>query len=595
MYENFYGFREPPFRITPDPRFLYRNPCYEEAAAALAYGIDHRKGFLSLVGEAGTGKTTLLRYLLESLSAGTRTVLLLHPTVSFEEILEYILMELGVPVDGAKKLVLLQRLNEFLLEHTRSGGNVALLIDEAQDLDARVLEELRLLSNLETGSEKILQILLAGQPELEAKLAQGNLRQLRQRIAMHVRLRPLAPGEVVAYVHTRLEHAGSPDRDLFTVDALARIAEVTGGIPRIVNVLCDACLVTGFATGSKKITAEIVDEAWADYSRLLPPSDDPVVAPPAPAPVAAPVPAPAAVVTDPVPPDPVPPRPSPKAEPAPVVAAPPPPEPEPAPAPAPEPADEAAENATDDLATEPTVAAAPPPVEAARPTPPPPPPTVDVVPTERSRRLVLVPLGLAAAVALVVGVYSAMPDVVDFVMETPTAAPPPVTIVATAPSTTLPAVAPTPPAEAVNVESELVVDPADDPFMDKTPPTPAEARALVHEFRLAYEDRDVPRLMTLFSPDASENGIEDLEAIAEAYRAAFAQIDGISYTLPDIVVVANDQRVTVSGPFVITYRQEPNGSGEMRGTASWDIERRDGKPRIVALRYSFAPGATASR
>ncbi|HEV7732952.1 MAG TPA: AAA family ATPase [Candidatus Binatia bacterium] len=589
MYENFYGFREPPFRITPDPRFLYRNPCYEEAAAALAYGIDHRKGFLSLVGEAGTGKTTLLRYLLDHLSAGTRTVLLLHPTVSFDEILEYILMELGVPVDGARKLVLLQRLNEFLLEHTRSGGNVVLLIDEAQDLDARVLEELRLLSNLETGSEKILQILLAGQPELEAKLAQPNLRQLRQRIAMHVRLRPLAPGEVVSYVHTRLEHAGCTDRDLFTTDALARIAEVTGGIPRIVNVLCDACLVTGFATGSRKITAAVVEEAWVDYERLLPPSEVPPVIPePVRAPVAAPLP-PVAVA-----PPPPPPVVTPASEP--VAAAPEPIEPEAAPVVA------AVEPEPDPVPPAPIVVA---PVEP----PPPPPraaePAAPMEPRERSRLLVALPLAAAAVIALVVGVYSAMPDVVDFVMETPSAAPPPVTIVASVPSTSLPEVAPADPTPA---EPEVAEVPPTDPFVEPAAvpepaavdaaapaPTPAEARAIVHEFRLAYEDRDVPRLMTLFAPGASENGVVDRTKIAEAYRKAFADIDQISYTLPDIVVVANDDRVTVSGPFVITYRQDPNGSGEMRGTASWDIARRDGQPRIVALRYSFGPGATASR
>ncbi len=595
MYENFYGFREPPFRITPDPRFLYRNPCYEEAAAALAYGIDHRKGFLSLVGEAGTGKTTLLRYLLDHLSAGTRTVLLLHPTVSFEEILEYILMELGVPVDGARKLVLLQRLNEFLLEHTRSGGNVVLLIDEAQDLDARVLEELRLLSNLETGSEKILQILLAGQPELEAKLAQPNLRQLRQRIAMHVRLRPLAPGEVVSYVHTRLEHAGSPDRELFTTDALARVAEVTGGIPRIVNVLCDACLVTGFATGSRKITAAIVEEAWVDYERLLPPSEAPPVTPePVRAPAASPVPPPPVAVAPPPssPPPPVAPAPEPvAAAPAPLVEPEGPPlvaDPEPVAASEPEVAVTGAEPAIEPL-----------------PSPEPEPSPSRAVPRAPSRLPVILPLAAAAVVALVVGVYSAMPDVVDFVMETPSAAPPPVTVVASVPSTSLPEVeaAPTP-----APEPEVAALPPTDPFVapvatpdpepaaDVTsPPTPAEARAIVHEFRLAYEDRDVPRLMTLFAPDASENGVVDRSKIAEAYRKAFADIDQISYTLPDIVVVANDDRVTVSGPFVITYRQDPNGSGEMRGTASWDIARRDGQPRIVALRYSFGPGATASR
>ena len=172
MYEAFYGFRESPFRVTPDPRFLYRNPAIDEAVAALTYGIERRKGFLSLVGEVGTGKTTLLRHLLDSLPATTQTVFILYPTVQFEEMLEHILHELGIPTDGAGKFIKLQRLHEFLLEHTRGGGNAAILLDEAQDLDARVLEELRLLSNLETGTEKILQIVLAGQPEFERKLAQ---------------------------------------------------------------------------------------------------------------------------------------------------------------------------------------------------------------------------------------------------------------------------------------------------------------------------------------------------------------------------------------------------------------------------------------
>src|SRR5262249_356830 len=167
MYEAFYGFRESPFRVTPDPRFLYRNPAIDEALAALNYGVERRKGFLSVVGEVGTGKTTLLRHLLDSLPPTTQTVFILYPTVQFEEMLEHILHELGIPTDGAGKFTKLQRLHEFLLEHTRSGGNAAILLDEAQDLDAPVLEELRLLSNLETGTEKIRQILPAPPPPLQ--------------------------------------------------------------------------------------------------------------------------------------------------------------------------------------------------------------------------------------------------------------------------------------------------------------------------------------------------------------------------------------------------------------------------------------------
>jgi general secretion pathway protein A len=139
MYTQHFRLREPPFNVTPDPRFLYLNDCYQEAIAALGYGIEARKGFVALVGEAGTGKTTLLRRVLDTLDPRVRTVLLLHPTVGFDEILEYILQELGIPLEGAGKLTRLQRLNEFLLEHTRSGGNVALLIDEAQDLAPGVL------------------------------------------------------------------------------------------------------------------------------------------------------------------------------------------------------------------------------------------------------------------------------------------------------------------------------------------------------------------------------------------------------------------------------------------------------------------------
>ncbi|HJQ83295.1 MAG TPA: AAA family ATPase, partial [Candidatus Binatia bacterium] len=284
MYAEFYGLRELPFNITPDPRFLYLNDCYQEALAALSYGIDARKGFISLVGEAGTGKTTLLRRLLDSLSPNTRTVLLLNPTVGFEEILEHILLELGVPPDGGRKLVLLQRLNEFLIGHTSAGGNVALLIDEAQDLRPDVLEELRLLSNLETAREKILQIVLAGQPELDETLAHPGLRQLRQRVTLRLRIRPLTPAEVAHYVESRLERAGAGGKHLFTPDALARIASLSGGIPRIVNVLCDAALLAAFAAGHHEVSAALVEETWRDYAVDVPlvPAIEPAPVLPAP-------------------------------------------------------------------------------------------------------------------------------------------------------------------------------------------------------------------------------------------------------------------------------------------------------------------------
>src|SRR5262249_18288296 len=287
MYEAFYGFREPPFRVTPDPRFLYRNAAIDEAVAALTYGVEQRKGFLSLLGEVGTGKTTLLRHLLDSVGPSTKTVLLLYPTVQFEEMLEYILHELGIPTEGAGKLVLLQRLHEFLLEHTAAGGNAALLIDEAQDLPARVPEELRLLSNLETGTQKILQIVLAGQPELERKLAQPDLRQLRQRITLHVRLRTFSAREVAAYVRARLELAGASDLSIFAPDALERVADVTRGLPALGTVLRAASLVPGFPPGPRHITRAMVDEAWAAYASLPAPGESaPTAAPASPPPPA---------------------------------------------------------------------------------------------------------------------------------------------------------------------------------------------------------------------------------------------------------------------------------------------------------------------
>jgi type II secretory pathway predicted ATPase ExeA len=268
MYCDFYQLHERPFNVTSDPKFLYLNACYREALASLHYGISQRKGFITLIGEAGTGKTTLLKKLLDDLDDKTRTVFIFNTNVSFDEILEYIFTEFELPVHNGKRLYMLQRLNAFLLDELRNGRNVALLIDEAQDLEYSVLEDLRLLSNLETAKEKILQIVLSGQPELSQKLSNPGLRQLRQRVAINCRLMPLSRDEASEYIRSRLASAGSPDPKLFTRDAEERIYDISRGIPRLVNVICDNALVIGYALGKRRIGADVVSEAAADLFSL---------------------------------------------------------------------------------------------------------------------------------------------------------------------------------------------------------------------------------------------------------------------------------------------------------------------------------------
>ncbi len=268
MYLTFFGFREKPFNLTPDPKFLYLNASYREALAQLRYGINERKGFVSLIGEAGTGKTTLLRRLLAELGPDVRSVLILNPAVEFDELLVFILTDLGhPPAPGTPKLQLLQALNAELLDTLARGGNVVVLIDEAQDLSIPVLEELRLLSNLETAKEKILQFVLAGQPELDAMLARPELRQLRQRIAVPARLRPLARGEVAAYVAARIAAAGGDARGLFSRPALRQLYRFSRGVPRLVNVAADSALVTAYAAGTRVIDGKLMREAIADLRR----------------------------------------------------------------------------------------------------------------------------------------------------------------------------------------------------------------------------------------------------------------------------------------------------------------------------------------
>jgi len=264
MYAHFYRLAEDPFNLTPDPKFHYVNEATREAMASVLYGIESRKGFVTLVGEAGTGKTTLLKRVVEEIEAQARVVFVFNPAVSFEELLEFICSELGIPAEGSKRLNLIERLNTYLLEQLTEGRNVVVMIDEAQTLDDSVLEELRLLSNLETSKEKILQIILSGQPELEEKLRRPGLRQLRQRIGARAILKPMRAREIGAYVETRLRSAGSREGRLFAASALRRIWKASQGIPRVVNVICDNAMMIAFAEGKKRITAKIVRESVRD-------------------------------------------------------------------------------------------------------------------------------------------------------------------------------------------------------------------------------------------------------------------------------------------------------------------------------------------
>jgi len=267
MYLSFYGLTEKPFSQTPDPKFLYWNDAYRETIASLRYGIQERKGFVTMIGEAGTGKTTLLRKLLDDLGPDVVSVFLFNPNASFEEILEYTLSELGIPAASGRKLAMMQRLNDFLLAAFQEGKNTILLIDEAQDLETEVLESLRLLSNLETAKDKILQIVLSGQPELAQRLAQPNLRQLKQRIAVRCRIEPLGRHELADYIAARLSVAGGRP-DLFAAATLDPIWEFARGIPRLINTVCDNALLVGYALGRQTIDAQVVAEVVSDLGKI---------------------------------------------------------------------------------------------------------------------------------------------------------------------------------------------------------------------------------------------------------------------------------------------------------------------------------------
>ena len=261
MYLDFYGLKEHPFKTTPDPKFLFRTPSHREALAQLSYGVNQRKGFIALTGEVGTGKTTLLHALMERLDQNTAVALIFKSTLPFDAVVDYMLEDFRIATPANTEAQRLVALNNFLLERYSMGQNTVLILDEAQNLEPKTLEEIRLLSNFETPSEKLLQILLVGQPELRTKLNLPELRQLRQRIALSCGLRPLTVSETRDCIRTRLRIAGAQDLGVFADRAVMRIAQYTAGIPRLINILCDQCLVIGFADQQRRIGRHIVEQA----------------------------------------------------------------------------------------------------------------------------------------------------------------------------------------------------------------------------------------------------------------------------------------------------------------------------------------------
>lgn len=262
MYEEFYGLLAQPFSITPDPRYLYLSRRHREAYEHMLFGIQQRKGFIQITGEVGTGKTTLCRAVLEELGEGCATALILNPVMSGIQLLRSILCELGLSDRGNDRVRLLQRLNAFLLQRAAAAQDVVLLIDEAQDMSDDLLEEVRLLSNLETDDRKLLQIVLLGQPELRAKLDRAELRQLRQRILVRYHLGPLDRRETGAYILHRLGVAGANGRPTFTRGALLAIYHRSRGVPRLINAVCDTTLLAGYVEGVDRI-------GWRHVRRAL--------------------------------------------------------------------------------------------------------------------------------------------------------------------------------------------------------------------------------------------------------------------------------------------------------------------------------------
>ncbi len=265
IYNAYFGFAENPFNISPDPEFLYRSPQHEEALANLIYGVRSRKGFIVLTGEVGTGKTTMLECLRDYLDAQRiEFAFVFNSRLTPEQFFEMMAYDFDLRCDRKSKTDVLFALDTLLVEQTQRGRTCVLIVDEAHNLSWDVLEEIRLLGNLENRQGKLLQIILAGQPELDRKLDAPDLRQLKQRIVLRCSLNPLGPEESTAYIETRLARAGMPNQTVFSPEVMEELHKRSRGIPRLINLLSDNLLVTTFAMEERRSTVAMLDEVCQD-------------------------------------------------------------------------------------------------------------------------------------------------------------------------------------------------------------------------------------------------------------------------------------------------------------------------------------------
>jgi general secretion pathway protein A len=266
MYKKFFGLKENPFNVNPDPRYLFLTQHTQEALACLTYGIETRKGFILLTGEVGTGKTTLINRLLEWLhKERVSTAFVFNPRLSVSQFFDFMMTDFGIPCESKQKGQMLLMLNQWLLERYQAGERAVLIVDEAQNLSPQMLEEIRLLTNLETSTEKLLQIVLSGQPELEQKLNQPQLRQLRQRITLRAKTRQLTLEQTQGYIQERLRIAGAENTEIFSPEAIATVHHYARGIPRVTNLLCEHGLVSSFVDQRNPVPPEIIEEVAHDF------------------------------------------------------------------------------------------------------------------------------------------------------------------------------------------------------------------------------------------------------------------------------------------------------------------------------------------